>query len=63
MQYNGPTFQLPPTVPERRYPAGVVVETMLHMWEFSRWRGGKEFNQWFLSVGFAHLPTGSPVMF
>ncbi|KAE8801136.1 Auxin-induced protein 5NG4 [Hordeum vulgare] len=63
MHYNGPTFQIPPTVPERRYPAGVVVETTLRMWAFLRWRDGKEFSQWFLGEGFAHLPSGSPVMF
>ena len=33
------------------------------MWAFSRWRGGKEFSQWFLGAGFAHLPAGSPVVF
>ncbi|KAE8802599.1 Auxin-induced protein 5NG4 [Hordeum vulgare] len=63
MEYNGPTFQLPPTVPERRYPAGIVVETTLLLWEFSRWRGGNEFAQWFLGADFAHLPAGSSVMF
>uniref|UniRef100_A0A453RQH8 Uncharacterized protein n=1 Tax=Aegilops tauschii subsp. strangulata TaxID=200361 RepID=A0A453RQH8_AEGTS len=63
MQYNGPTFQLPPTVPERRYPAGVVVERTLRVWAFSRWRGARGFSQWFLGAGFTHLPAGSPVMF
>ena len=58
MQYNGPTFQLPPTVPERRYPAGIVVERTL-----SRWRGARGFAEWFLRAGFAHLPAGSPPMF
>ena len=32
MQYNGSTFQAPPTVPERRYPANVVVEESLRVW-------------------------------
>ncbi|KAE8774335.1 Auxin-induced protein 5NG4 [Hordeum vulgare] len=63
MQYNGPTFELPPTVPERRYPVGVGVERLLFMWAFSRWRGARGFAKWFLRVGFSHLPAGSPVMF
>ena len=63
MQYNGPTYRLPPTVPERQYPAGVVVESTLRVWAFSRWRGARGFAQWFLRAGFAHLPAGSPVMF
>ncbi|KAE8769955.1 Auxin-induced protein 5NG4 [Hordeum vulgare] len=63
MQYNGPTFELPPTVPERLYSPGVVVERMLRVWSFSSWRGSRGFAEWFLSAGFAHLPAGSPVMF
>mgnify|MGYP005837070283 FL=1 len=63
MQYNGPTFELSPTVPERQYPAGIVVERTLRMWAFSRWRGARGFAQWFLGAGFAPLPAGSPVMF
>ena len=63
MQYNGPTYRLPPTMPERQYPVGVVLESMLCMWAFSRWRGARGFAQWFLRAGFAHLPAGSPVMF
>ncbi|KAE8819668.1 Auxin-induced protein 5NG4 [Hordeum vulgare] len=63
MHYNGPTFELPPTVPERRYPAGVIVERTLRVWAFSRSRGARGFAEWFLHVGFARLPTGSPVMF
>ena len=63
MQYNGPTFELPLTVPERPYPAGVVVERTLRVWAFSRWRGARGFAEWFLRAGFAHLPAGSPVMF
>ena len=53
---------MPPTVMERRYPAGVIVETSLRVWAISRWRGAHELAQGFLRVGFAHLPTGSPVM-
>ena len=63
MQYNEPTFQEPPNVPERRYPANVVVEASLHVWAFSCWRGARGFAQWFLGAGFAHLPTGSPMIF
>ncbi|XBI11407.1 hypothetical protein VPH35_138475 [Triticum aestivum] len=63
MQYNGPTFELPSTVPERRYPAGVVVERTLRVWALSRWRGARGFAKWFLRAGFAHLPAGSPVKF
>ncbi|KAE8789737.1 Auxin-induced protein 5NG4 [Hordeum vulgare] len=63
MQYNGPTFELPSTVPERQYPAGVVVERTLRVWAFSCWRGARGFAEWFLRAGFAHLPAGSPVMF
>ena len=43
--------------------AGVVVETTLLVCAFSCLRCGKEFAQWFLGAGFAHLLTGSPVMF
>ena len=63
MQFNGPTFRVPPTVPERRYPAGVVVEASLRVWAFSRWRGATELAQVFLHAGFYHLPAGSPSMF
>ncbi|CAM0910343.1 unnamed protein product [Alopecurus aequalis] len=63
MQFNAPTFRYPPTVPETRYPAGVVVETSLRVWAISRWRGSLELARGFLRTGFAHLPAGSPVMF
>ena len=63
MQYNGPTFRPPPTVPEMRYPAGVVVETTLRVWAVSRWRGARELAEFFLHAGYAHLPAGSPIMF
>ncbi|CAM0884015.1 unnamed protein product [Alopecurus aequalis] len=63
MQFKAPTFRYPPTVPERRYPAGVVVETSLRVWAISRWRGSLELARGFLRAGFAHLPVGSPVMF
>ncbi|KAE8821482.1 Auxin-induced protein 5NG4 [Hordeum vulgare] len=63
MNYNGPTFRFPHTMPERRYPTSVVVETMLRMWETSRWRGSRELAHALLHAGFGHLPAGSPVMF
>ncbi|KAE8780192.1 Auxin-induced protein 5NG4 [Hordeum vulgare] len=63
MQYNGPTFELPPTMPEIQYSRGVIVERTLHMWSFSRWRGSRGFAEWFLRAGFTHLPAGSLVMF
>uniref|UniRef100_A0A8I6XB14 Uncharacterized protein n=1 Tax=Hordeum vulgare subsp. vulgare TaxID=112509 RepID=A0A8I6XB14_HORVV len=63
MNYNVPTFRFPPAVPERRYPAGIIVETMLCVWAISKWRGPREFSQAFLHAGFGHLPAGSPVMF
>ena len=63
MQYNGPTFQEPPTVLERRYPANVVVEASLRVWVFSCWRSSTELAWGFLRAGFHHLPAGSPPMF
>ncbi|KAE8797583.1 Auxin-induced protein 5NG4 [Hordeum vulgare] len=63
MQYNGPTFELPPTVLDRLYSPGIVVERMLRVWSISRWRGSRGFAEWFLRAGSAHLPAGSPVMF
>ncbi|KAE8773384.1 Auxin-induced protein 5NG4 [Hordeum vulgare] len=63
MQFYGPTFQGPPTVPERRYPANAVVEESLRVWAFSCWRGSTELARGFLRAGFHHLPAGSPPMF
>ncbi|KAE8786010.1 Auxin-induced protein 5NG4 [Hordeum vulgare] len=63
MNYNGPTFRFPPIVPERRYPAGIVVESMLRVWPISRRRGSRELAKAFLRAGFAHLPACSLVMF
>ncbi|CAM0884516.1 unnamed protein product [Alopecurus aequalis] len=63
MQFNAPTFCYPPTVPETRYPAGVVIETSLRVWAISRGRGSLELARGFLGAGFAHLPAGSLVMF
>ncbi|KAE8821583.1 hypothetical protein D1007_00363 [Hordeum vulgare] len=63
MQYNGRTIELPPTMAERLYSPGVVVERTLHVWSISRWRGSRGFAEWFLRAGFAHLQAGSPVAF
>jgi hypothetical protein len=51
MQF-APTFCVPPTMPERRYPANIVVEYSLRMWAISRWRGGRELAELFLRAGF-----------
>jgi hypothetical protein len=50
-------------VSERRYLAGIVVESTLHVWAQSRWMGLVNFTRAFITTGFAHLPPGSPVMF
>ncbi|KAE8818040.1 Auxin-induced protein 5NG4 [Hordeum vulgare] len=63
MQFNGPTFVLPPTVPEMRYPAFVVIERLLRLWLFSRWRSARELAGSFLRAGFSHLPESLPRMF
>ncbi|KAE8780209.1 Auxin-induced protein 5NG4 [Hordeum vulgare] len=63
MEFHGPTFQAPGTVPERMYPAGVVVENQLRVWAMSRWRGAREFAMLFLRALYRHLPLGTPQMF
>ncbi|XBH73962.1 hypothetical protein VPH35_100995 [Triticum aestivum] len=63
MQYTGPTYHFPPTVPERLYPPGVYVERTLHVWAISRWRTARNFTEFFLASGYHHLPWGSPRMF
>ncbi|CAM0954414.1 unnamed protein product [Alopecurus aequalis] len=65
MQFVGVTFNPPTTVPERRYPAGVVVEDTLRVWAISRWRGSVELTRDFLNAGYAHLnlPPGTRPMF
>ncbi|KAE8817952.1 Auxin-induced protein 5NG4 [Hordeum vulgare] len=63
MNYNGPTFRFPPTVPERRYPVGIVMEITLRVWAMSRWRGPREWAHAFLHASFRHLPATSYVMF
>ena len=63
MQFNSPTYRRPRTVPERQYPAGVVVENSLRVWAISRWRGPRELARFFLQAGYRHLPPGTPPMF
>ncbi|XBI16205.1 hypothetical protein VPH35_058504 [Triticum aestivum] len=63
MQYTGPTYHFPPTVPERLYPPGVYVERTLRVWMISRWRTARNFTEFFLASGYHHLPRGSPRMF
>jgi hypothetical protein len=63
MQFNAPTFRLPTTVPEGRYPPGVIVENELRVWAISPWRGARDLAEGFLRAGFHHLPAGSPRMF
>jgi hypothetical protein len=63
MQYTGPTYHFPPTVTERLYPAGVYVEHTLCVWAISRWRTARGFTEFFLAVGYRHLPRGTPMMF
>jgi hypothetical protein len=63
MQFNAPTFRVPPTVPERRYPPSIIVNHALRVWAISRWRGPRQLVEGFLRAGFHHLPAGSPSMF
>ena len=63
MQFNGPTIRVPPTVPERMSPPGVVVENQLRIWAVSRWRGAEELAAFFLRSCFSHLPPGAPRMY
>ncbi|KAE8766298.1 Auxin-induced protein 5NG4 [Hordeum vulgare] len=63
MQYIGPTYRFPPTVPERLYPTDVCVERTLRVWVISRWRTARDFTEFFLVSGYYHLSRGSPTMF
>ena len=63
MQYTGPTYRFPPTVPERLYPTGVYVDRTLHVGAISRLRTARNFTKFFLASGYHHLPRGSPTMF
>ncbi|KAM3330048.1 hypothetical protein ACQJBY_026823 [Aegilops geniculata] len=63
MQYTGPTYHFPPTMPERLYPPGVYAERTLRVWAISRWRTVRNITEFFLASGYHHLPRGSPRMF
>ena len=63
MQYTGPTYHFPPTVPERLYPTSVYVDHTLRVWAISRLRTARNFTEFFLASGYHHLPRGSPTMF
>ncbi|KAE8784912.1 hypothetical protein D1007_41443 [Hordeum vulgare] len=64
MQYTGPTYRFPPpTMPEMLYPTRVYVERTLRVWEMSRWRGARDFTDFFLGAGYGYLPQGSPRMY
>jgi hypothetical protein len=62
MQYNGPTWLRPATVPEPPFN-GRIVERSLRVWAISRWRGARELAEFFLAAGYRHLPRGTPLMF
>uniref|UniRef100_M8BZ22 Auxin-induced protein 5NG4 n=1 Tax=Aegilops tauschii TaxID=37682 RepID=M8BZ22_AEGTA len=63
MRFHGPTYRRPRTVPERDYPAGVIVENSLRVWAISRWRGPRELIHFFLQAAYRHLAPGTPPMF
>jgi hypothetical protein len=63
MEFNAPTFRVLRPMPERRYPAFVIVESLLCVWSISRWRGSHDLAEVFLRAGFHHLPPDSPSMF
>ncbi|KAE8788005.1 Auxin-induced protein 5NG4 [Hordeum vulgare] len=63
MQFNGPTYRRPRTVPERQFPPGQVVENSLRIWAISRWREPRELASFFLHAGYRQLPPGTPPMF
>ncbi|KAE8799235.1 Auxin-induced protein 5NG4 [Hordeum vulgare] len=63
MQFTGPTYRTPRTVPERLFPADVGVENTLQVWAISRWKGSRGLTEYFLAAGYRHLPRGSPIMF
>jgi hypothetical protein len=60
MQYNRPTFRLPPTWVERLYPDGILVENTLRVWAISRWKGATDLTEVFLGCGYGHLPNSPP---
>ena len=59
MQYTGPTYRFPPTVPERLYPTGVYVDRTLRVWAISRLRTARNFTEFFVASGYHHLPRVS----
>ncbi|KAE8794674.1 hypothetical protein D1007_30718 [Hordeum vulgare] len=63
MQFTGPTYHRPATVPERQYPVGVIVEEILRVLAISRWRGPMELTNFFLVTDYHYLPHNSPMMF
>jgi len=63
MQFTGPTYRRPRTVPEKQYPKGRILESSLRVWAISRWRGPFELARFFLRSGYRHLPAGTPPMF
>jgi hypothetical protein len=62
MQYNGPTWLRPATVPKLSFNDRIV-ERSLRVWAISRWRGARKLAEFFLSAGYRHLPRGKPPMF
>ncbi|KAE8806289.1 Auxin-induced protein 5NG4 [Hordeum vulgare] len=63
MQFNGPTYRRPRTVPEMQFPPVVDVDDRLRVWAISRWRGPRDLAHIFLQAGYRHLPPGTPPMF
>ncbi|KAK1665956.1 hypothetical protein QYE76_054115 [Lolium multiflorum] len=65
MEFTHPTYRLPATVRERKFPAGVIVENQLRVWTISRGRTASQLAEYFLSQGYRHLnlPRGTPPMF
>ena len=63
MQYTGPTYRFPLTVPQRLYPTCAYVDRTLRVWAISRLRTARNFTEFLLASGYHHLPRGSPTMF
>jgi hypothetical protein len=63
MQFIELMFCRPPTMPERCYPVGIIVESMLCVWAISRWRGLVDLACRWLNSGYAHLPSVTPLVF
>jgi hypothetical protein len=56
-------YRYPATIPECRYPVGIVVESTLRVWAILRRRGSIDLTHAFLAAGYRHLPWGTPAMF